>query len=88
MSITTDGETSDENPLYTANIIAVQDHPGRQKDNRCNQDLRRSCCTNSIRREGVEANVASGWHAIEFLLWGQDLARTGPGAGDRPWDRL
>ncbi|WP_225028195.1 imelysin family protein [Xinfangfangia pollutisoli] len=35
--------------------------------------------------DGIEANVASGYHAIEFLLWGQDLNGTGPGAGDRPW---
>ncbi|MFZ5751386.1 MAG: imelysin family protein [Pseudomonadota bacterium] len=35
--------------------------------------------------DGVEANVASGYHAIEFLLWGQDLNGTGPGAGNRPW---
>lgn len=27
-----------------------------------------------------EANVSLGWHAIEFLLWGQDLAKDGPGA--------
>ncbi|MDX1656592.1 MAG: imelysin family protein [Candidatus Competibacteraceae bacterium] len=33
---------------------------------------------------GVEANVATGYHAIEFLLWGQDLNGTGPGAGQRP----
>ncbi|WP_410216226.1 imelysin family protein [Paracoccus sp. (in: a-proteobacteria)] len=33
--------------------------------------------------DGVEANVASGYHAIEFLLWGQDLNGTGPGAGER-----
>ena len=33
----------------------------------------------------VEANVASGYHAIEFLLWGQDLHGTGAGAGERPW---
>jgi len=33
----------------------------------------------------VEANVATGYHAIEFLLWGQDLNGTDPGAGDRPW---
>jgi putative iron-regulated protein len=32
----------------------------------------------------VEANVATGYHAIEFLLWGQDLNGTGPGAGARP----
>ncbi len=28
---------------------------------------------------GGEENVATGWHAIEFLLWGQDLSPTGPG---------
>lgn len=33
---------------------------------------------------GSEANVATGYHAIEFLLWGQDLNETGPGAGNRP----
>ena len=32
-----------------------------------------------------EANVASGYHAIEFLLWGQDLNGTEPGAGARPY---
>ncbi|NDW46008.1 imelysin family protein [Ruegeria sp. PrR005] len=35
--------------------------------------------------DGVDANVAAGYHAIEFLLWGQDLNGTGPGAGNRPW---
>ena len=29
--------------------------------------------------------MASGYHAIEFLLWGQDLNGTGPGAGARPY---
>ena len=33
---------------------------------------------------GVESNVATGYHAVEFLLWGQDLNGTGPGAGNRP----
>jgi len=32
---------------------------------------------------GGEANISTGWHAIEFLLWGQDLSTTGPGA--RPY---
>jgi putative iron-regulated protein len=31
---------------------------------------------------GGETNISSGWHAIEFLLWGQDHSKTGP--GDRP----
>lgn len=35
--------------------------------------------------DGIEANVASGYHAIEFMLWGQDLNGTGPGAGARPY---
>ncbi len=35
--------------------------------------------------DGIEANVASGYHAIEFLLWGQDLNGTGAGAGVRPY---
>lgn len=34
--------------------------------------------------DGIETNVARGYHAIEFLLWGQDLNGTGPGAGTRP----
>lgn len=28
---------------------------------------------------GGEENIATGWHAIEFFLWGQDLSDTGPG---------
>jgi putative iron-regulated protein len=32
---------------------------------------------------GSETDVSTGWHAIEFLLWGQD--RAADGAGDRPW---
>jgi putative iron-regulated protein len=34
---------------------------------------------------GSEANIATGYHAIEFLLWGQDLNGTNPGAGARPY---
>lgn len=34
---------------------------------------------------GSEANVASGYHAVEFLLWGQDLNGTRAGAGERPY---
>ena len=29
---------------------------------------------------GGESNISTGWHAIEFLLWGQDLSADGPGA--------
>jgi putative iron-regulated protein len=33
----------------------------------------------ALNEKGGEENVATGWHAIEFLLWGQDLSETGPG---------
>ncbi|MEM8487546.1 MAG: imelysin family protein, partial [Bacteroidota bacterium] len=36
----------------------------------------------SLNEVGAEENVSTGYHAIEFLLWGQDLSATG--AGNRP----
>ena len=32
-----------------------------------------------LNEKGGETNVSTGWHAIEFLLWGQDLSEDGPG---------
>lgn len=32
-----------------------------------------------LNAKGGEANVATGYHAIEFLLWGQDFNQAGPG---------
>ena len=79
------GVTSEENPVYAANVIA-------------NTSLKLGgevIDTTKITKEllqvdlhefgGIEANVATGYHAVEFLLWGQDLNGTGPGAGDRSW---
>ena len=36
-----------------------------------------------LEADGVASNVSTGYHAIEFLLWGQDLNGNGPGAGAR-----
>lgn len=36
----------------------------------------------SLNEAGGEKNIATGYHAIEFLLWGQDTDPNGP--GDRP----
>lgn len=33
-----------------------------------------------LNQTSAETNVCTGYHAIEFLLWGQDLNQTGPGA--------
>ncbi len=32
-----------------------------------------------LNERGGEENIAAGWHAIEFLLWGQDQSETLPG---------
>ena len=32
-----------------------------------------------LNEQGGESNVSTGWHAIEFLLWGQDPSQDGPG---------
>jgi len=32
-----------------------------------------------LNTKGGEENIAVGWHAIEFLLWGQDFNDNGPG---------
>ncbi len=37
----------------------------------------------SLNEQGGEKNIATGYHAIEFLLWGQDHSDDGP--GDRPF---
>jgi len=37
-----------------------------------------------LNQRSGEENIATGWHAIEFLLWGQDLSETGP--GDRSFE--
>ena len=37
----------------------------------------------SLNQAEGEKNVACGWHAVEFLLWGQDRRADGP--GDRPF---
>jgi putative iron-regulated protein len=77
------GTSSDENPLYTLNVIAHKQIRigAKQLDASI---LDKKLLRQLQQAQGVEANVATGYHAIEFLLWGQDLHGTGPGAGERP----
>jgi putative iron-regulated protein len=42
-----------------------------------------SATLEGLNEQGGEANIATGYHAIEFLLWGQDLNDDGP--GQRPY---
>lgn len=78
------GTESDTNAYYAANIIANPSITvgGRVVDA---TDITPQLISQTLQEiGGIEANVASGYHAIEFLLWGQDLNGTGPGAGQRP----
>jgi putative iron-regulated protein len=73
-----------DNPLFSANVVANRVLKIDDKDvdaSRITPDLLREALHEA---GGLRANVATGWHAIEFLLWGQDLNGTGPGAGNRP----
>lgn len=79
------GKASKENPLYTANVIANTSIKlgGKTIDT---SKITKVLIQDTLHEAGkVEANVGTGYHAIEFLLWGQDLNGTGPGAGNRPW---
>ena len=77
------GATSDSNPYYTLNVIA---NPSlKMGDKTIDAAKITPELITSLQSAGDnEANVAIGYHAIEFLLWGQDLNGTGPGAGNRP----
>jgi putative iron-regulated protein len=78
------GDSSDENPLYVANVIA------NKEITLGGETIDAAVITKELLSEklheagGVAANVATGYHAIEFLLWGQDLNGAGPGSGARP----
>lgn len=78
------GAESEENPAYRANVIASPSftYSGQTIDaSLITKDLLASTLHEL---GGIEANVATGYHAVEFLLWGQDLNGVGPGNGNRP----
>ena len=78
------GDVSDENLFYTANVIANESltFGGAVIDA---TSITPALLAEDLHElDNIEANVATGYHAIEFLLWGQDLNGTGPGAGNRP----
>ena len=79
------GGPTDENPYAGLNVIATPSFTlsGQEVDA---SEITPALLQDTLQEaDAVEANVATGYHAIEFLLWGQDLNGAGPGAGDRPW---
>ncbi|MEM7091240.1 MAG: imelysin family protein, partial [Pseudomonadota bacterium] len=79
------GGATDENEHAVLNVVA------NAKFSLSGKDIDASKITPALlegdlhEADEVESNVATGYHAIEFLLWGQDLNGHGAGAGNRPW---
>ena len=78
------GADSEENPGYRANVIASPSFTFSGETVDAGTITKALLADTLHELGGVEANVATGYHAVEFLLWGQDLNGTGPGAGARP----
>ena len=78
------GTESDMNALYTMNVIANPQITVNGAEVDASQITPELLSQTLHEAEEVEANVSIGYHAIEFLLWGQDLNGTDAGAGSRP----
>tara|TARA_B100001996_G_scaffold61837_2_gene44276 strand:- start:170 stop:1462 length:1293 start_codon:yes stop_codon:yes gene_type:complete len=77
------GSESDENSLYSANVIANKKIQLGGDTVDVSKITKKLISETLHEIDEVEANVATGYHVIEFLLWGQDLNGTNPGAGNR-----
>ncbi|MEC7761186.1 MAG: imelysin family protein [Pseudomonadota bacterium] len=78
------GGPTDENPFASVNVIANPQLTiaGQEVDA---TEITPELISDTLNEaDGIETNVARGYHAIEFLLWGQDQNGTEAGAGDRP----
>jgi putative iron-regulated protein len=67
-------------PLDEAYIDGVTDDPdaGIVHDTEDYPEITREVLVEA-NEDGGETNISTGWHAIEFLLWGQDTATGQPG---------
>jgi putative iron-regulated protein len=77
------GTHSDQNPLYTLDVVAnTKLRVGAKMIDASTIDV--ALLRKLQEAEGVQTNVSTGYHAIEFLLWGQNLKGLSGGAGERP----
>ncbi len=80
-----DNKSGQDNPYSTINIIA-NTKPVVNGSTIDASSITPELIANVLHQyDGIESNVAAGYHAIEFLLWGQDLNGHAPGAGNRSW---
>ena len=76
---------TDENEYAALNIIATPQATIAGQEVDASEITPELIADTLNEADGIETNVARGYHAIEFLLWGQDLNGTEPGAGERPY---
>ena len=65
-------------PLDEAYVDYVTGKPKAGMVNNAKFKITKAALTKANERGGEE-NISAGWHAVEFLLWGQDQSETGPG---------
>ena len=65
-------------PLDEAYVDYVSGKPKAGMVNNPKFKITKAALTKANERGGEE-NISAGWHAVEFLLWGQDQSETGPG---------
>lgn len=70
-------------PLDESYVDGVKGKPGAGLVNNRKVVLTKANLAKYNERGGEE-NISAGWHAIEFMLWGQDGSETGP--GDRSFE--
>ncbi len=78
-----DGEKGPEGrinawPMDESYVDYVKGKPNAGLVNKRSQPITKKALS-ALNERGGEENIATGWHAIEFMLWGQDLSETGPG---------
>jgi len=79
------GGPTDENELAVLNVIANPSFKLSGADVDASEITPELLEATLHEADENEANVATGYHAIEFLLWGQDTNGFEHGAGNRPW---
>ena len=77
------GTEKDDNAYYAVNVIANSKISVGGKTVDASKITPKLLSEVLHEADGNEANVATGYHAIEFLLWGQDLNGTGPAPAGR-----
>ncbi|WP_456388940.1 imelysin family protein [Profundibacter sp.] len=79
------GGPTDENELAVLNVIANPSFKLSGADVDATEITPEFLESTLHEADENEANVATGYHAIEFLLWGQDANGFEHGAGNRSW---